>query len=348
MRKYTNNICCAPFFSALSRGASTATKKDSNERTENQVGLVSQQQTISFSQQQKAAKHELTKAVHNTCDVKRSHNGIDYYLMDPTGNITILVVSPVPVCDQPGVADMLMKQESECEQVGFISDSESSDTRLRMAGGEFCGNATMSTAALFCYRSGIDADHGVSVTVEASGCDTPVSVEITRPQNAEGRYCFRGLVHMPKHRDISRHELTYKDRAYDLSVVDVGGIHHIVTTEPLDMSDEETEEAIKKWCLDLGAEALGIMQVRLGTGDTLDLRPLVYVPGAGTCYWESSCASGTTAVGIYLKVKGLAVSNLRIREPGGELTITEQDGHIILGGTVEIVQTKERIKTPGM
>ena len=273
--------------------------------------------------------------------MKRSCSGIDYYLMDPTGNITILVVSPVPVSDQPDIADMLMKYEPECEQVGFISDSDGSDIRLRMAGGEFCGNATMSAAALFCCRAGSAAGKETSVTVEASGCDVPISVDITRTEYTEGRYIFRGFVNMPEHKGISRHELTYKDRVYSLPVVDMGGILHIVVTEPLALSDEETEEAIKKWCQDLGTEALGIMQIYTVSADTMDLRPLVYVPDAGTCYWESSCASGTAAAGIYLADKGTIITQLHFREPAGELTITEEKGHMVLGGTVEIMQVQK-------
>lgn len=276
------------------------------------------------------------KAALNAPDLMRRCDGIDYYLMNPTGNITILVVSPVPVPDQPAIADMLMKHEPACEQVGYISTSDNSDIKLRMTGGEFCGNATMSTAALCCYRSGLAAGHSVPVSVEASGCDAPVTVHINRMEDAEGRTVFRGRVHMPGHRAISRHALTFMGRTYDLPVVDVGGIVHIVATKPLPLSDEEMEEAIKKWCLDLDAEALGIMQAAFGTGDSMSLRPLVYVPAAGTCYWESSCASGTTATGLYLADQGFAVSGLHIREPGGTLTITARDGRIVLDGTVEI------------
>ena len=261
------------------------------------------------------------KAALNAPDLMRRCDGIDCYLMNPTGNITILVVSPVPVPDQPAIADMLMKHEPACEQVGYISTSDNSDIKLRMTGGEFCGNATMSTAALCCYRSGLAAGHSVPVSVEASGCDAPVTVDITRMEDEEGRTVFRGRVHMPGHRAISRHALTFMGRTYDLPVVDMGGI---------------VQEAIKKWCLDLDAEALGIMQATFGAGDVMSLRPLVYVPAAGTCYWESSCASGTTATGLYLADQGFTVSGLHIREPGGELTITAQNGHIVLDGTVEI------------
>ena len=109
-------------------------------------------------------------------------NNIKYHVMDPTGNITILVETPVAEASQPFVAAKLMELEPEVEQVGFLTLAETPepdrsgclqqkmasqpektqqsekiplaessqnkyDIALRMAGGEFCGNATMSAAA---------------------------------------------------------------------------------------------------------------------------------------------------------------------------------------------------------
>ena len=48
------------------------------------------------------------------------------------------------------------------EQVGFVSAPSDSgcDIDLQMAGGEFCGNATMSAAALVAMRSGKTPEQG--------------------------------------------------------------------------------------------------------------------------------------------------------------------------------------------
>ena len=72
---------------------------------------------------------------------------VDYTVLDPTGNITILVTSPVEISLQPPVASKLMELVPEAEQVGFLSEAEGCDIALRMAGGEFCGNASMSESA---------------------------------------------------------------------------------------------------------------------------------------------------------------------------------------------------------
>ena len=49
--------------------------------------------------------------------------------------------------------------------------------------------------------------------------------------------------------------------------------------------------------------------------------PLVYIPVSHTEFWENSCASGSSATGMYLAAKtGKAVS-VRLKEPGGSLYV---------------------------
>ena len=96
---------------------------------------------------------------------------ISYAVMDPTGNITILVKTPVPAAAQPDCAARLLAAEPAGEQVGFLSPGgDGADLSLRMAGGEFCGNAAMSAAAYFCARRG---DRERTVRVRVSGASAP-------------------------------------------------------------------------------------------------------------------------------------------------------------------------------
>ena len=72
---------------------------------------------------------------------------LEYIKTDPTSNITVLVRTPVERAKQPEAAENIMAADRQCEQVGFVEESESG-TRLQMMGGEFCGNASMSLAAV--------------------------------------------------------------------------------------------------------------------------------------------------------------------------------------------------------
>ncbi|MCQ2558908.1 MAG: hypothetical protein MJ135_07300, partial [Oscillospiraceae bacterium] len=73
---------------------------------------------------------------------------IRYCVFDPNGNITILVETAVAPALQAGIAAQLLAQEPLAEQVGFLSPGGAGyDISLRMAGGAFCGNASLCPAA---------------------------------------------------------------------------------------------------------------------------------------------------------------------------------------------------------
>ena len=74
-----------------------------------------------------------------------------YCIFDPTGNVTALVETEVEPPLQPAAAAEIMRRHPGTEQVGFLSDPEPGEKGIhavrRMAGGEFCGNASMCAAA---------------------------------------------------------------------------------------------------------------------------------------------------------------------------------------------------------
>ena len=75
---------------------------------------------------------------------------LQYTVIDPTKNITLLVTTPVPRAHYARIASHLLAREKDAEQVGFLEPSDGQDAGLRMMGGEFCGNATMSLGAWLC------------------------------------------------------------------------------------------------------------------------------------------------------------------------------------------------------
>lgn len=250
---------------------------------------------------------------------------IRYALLDPTGNITVLVETPVPVPFQPSVAARLMEAEPGAEQVGFLTFGENmSGIRLRMAGGEFCGNAAMSAAALCAMDWKMS---GGTLRVSVSGAADPVKVAVRALDDGS----VRGTVRMP--RPVSVGGERFPDGSVR-PVVRFDGISHVVAESGL--SREEAESVIAEWCRFLRADAVGIMLLDRVTGT---LSPLVYVPAAGTMCWERSCASGTTAVGAYLAAEaGGGPVSLTLREPGGCLTIeTDPAGDLLLTGTVRLL-----------
>ena len=279
--------------------------------------------------------------------MKKQFNDIEYEYIDPTGNITALVRTAVDVSKQPEIAGMIMDRDASIEQVGYVGSTTNADIRLRMAAGEFCGNATMSVAALFCDDCCIPVGSDRIVSVESSGCSDIVMVNITRKEDANGLHIYDGSVEMPLPAKITQHKMIYKDRGYDLCVVGFDGISHIIALhDDFALSDDDIDAAIRLWCNELNVPCLGIIIIdenetvtdNNGTCIDADICPVVYVPSLGTCYHESSCASGTTAAAAYYRHKGITGKlTVRAHEKGGTLTVNiTDDGHLFLNGKVRL------------
>ena len=253
---------------------------------------------------------------------------LKYYIFDPTGNITALVESGVAAADQPAVASRIMERHPDVEQVGFITyadDAAAADVpvSLRMAGGEFCGNATMCTAALYMIRENMPGSAAIMVRV--SGAAEPLEVQLRRKDAVS----FDAAVTMPPAVGID--ELRLADGmlpgsdSLSLPIVRMEGIAHVII-EPdsgfFGLKDDPAlaETLLRGWCGVLGAECLGMMF--LGDGAALrPLTPLVYVPGADTMFWENSCASGSAAAGIYLAAQAGTPVDVVFDEPAGRLRV---------------------------
>lgn len=251
---------------------------------------------------------------------------LDYYVANPTGNITYLVKTPILILNQPKVAAELMAENPVCEQVGFLfSQDNECDIRLRMAAGEFCGNATMSTAAVFCKENNLQDGEERIVRVKTSGVKQVLNVRIKRDGEE-----YLGEVCMPQPTKIRDVLFKFEGHNYLYPVVEFPGISHVIIED--EMSIYMAEKAIKQWCETLHAEGLGLMMI---DETKTRINPLVYVPKINSLFWESSCASGTTSVGAYYRKKEGKPLKMSFREPGGVLTIeAKENGDLILGGRV--------------
>ncbi len=281
---------------------------------------------------------------------------IEYRIFDPTGNITALVETEVDPMDQPSVAAGIMGLHSEVEQVGFVSFAAGGQDEttgaaagagapaadvpvsLRMAGGEFCGNATMCAAALYMMVNGMSGE--ATVKVKVSGTTEPLDVCLVR-RDAAG---FDASVTMPPELGIG--ELKLSDGMLPdggtlmLPIVRMEGIAHVII-EPdsgfFGLKDDPAlaETLIRGWCGMLDAECLGMMFLGEGEGERV-MTPLVYVPGADTMFWENSCASGSAAAGIYLAAKAGEPVDVTFSEPAGRLRVESDPvtGRTILHGAV--------------
>ncbi|MBQ1329972.1 MAG: hypothetical protein IIY50_06120, partial [Mogibacterium sp.] len=262
--------------------------------------------------------------------------------------ITALVETQVDPADQPAAASWIMAQNPEVEQVGFVTFAAAGagapvadvPVSLRMAGGEFCGNATMCSAALYMIVNDMPGEANVKVRV--SGTKEPLDVRLVRRDAVS----FDAAVTMPPAVGID--ELKLSDGMLPgndvlrLPVVRMEGIAHVII-EPdsgfFGLKDDSAlaETLLRGWCGVLGAECLGMMFLDEGKG-VRALTPLVYVPGADTMFWENSCASGSAAAGMYLAAKEGKPVDVTFSEPAGSLRVTSDPdrGRTVLYGSLTL------------
>ena len=230
---------------------------------------------------------------------------------DPAGNITVFVLDPVERAQRAAIAARIMAIPSlKAEQVGYACPPEDDvDGHMEMMGGEFCGNATLSAAAVVMRQLGLDAG---DMLIEVSG--SPGPVKVTGVMSAPDR--FDGEVDMPLPESI--YECSFLDGfdCHTLPLVRFPGICHAIVSAGT-LTREKAEAVIGTWCRQIGSEALGLM---FFDKDKNTLTPLVYVESTGTAVWEGSCASGTAAVASYLAELDGEYASVCLFEPRGKLS----------------------------
>lgn len=230
---------------------------------------------------------------------------LNFAKLNPTQNMTIIVTDPAPREQYAPIAAQLMAYGSVgAEQVGFLEEPllPGSHARLCMAGGEFCGNATMSLGALLAHREALE-DGGVrDYRLEISGAEGQLSCRIERRGSA-----FLGTVNMPLPRKIGT------VGGYPAVFFD-GIVHAIVPRDA--MADSGAEVFARARCAELGADAFGVMLV---DSRMHSMRPFVYVREGGSGIWERGCGSGTAAVGAFAAAQRGGRIALELAQPGGTM-----------------------------
>ena len=257
--------------------------------------------------------------------------------VSPTENMTLLIESPVPREQHLEVAEKLIAYGSVyAEQAGYIEEPENpqAEKRLQMMAGEFCGNATLSLAAVLAEEKNLAVGEETDILLEVSGAEYPVNCHLRKEEKG-----FFGKVAMPLPKGMEKRTFCLEGETYELDVVVFGGISHIIVPASLWGEDgmRKAELAAKEWAGEM-PEAFGIL---LFDEANSACRPLVSVMGV-TLIWERGCGSGTSAVGCYLAQKEGNSLSVSLKQPGGIMgaDVTYENGAITalsITGTVSIV-----------
>ena len=133
---------------------------------------------------------------------------LDVLVADCSGNITIMVLTPVDRSDYKVVAQALLDNEAMGgEQVAFVVPCGPSD-KMEMCGLEFCGNASRAFA-LYTAASinRLDAGYG-KACVSVSGCDVPLAARVYDAEVVPGSMACDAVVEMDMPVPVGARELT--------------------------------------------------------------------------------------------------------------------------------------------
>jgi len=268
---------------------------------------------------------------------------LNFIKVNPTENMTVFVVDALPRTKYFEIANKIMNYNNiYAEQVGFIEKpilkNSNASARLQMMGGEFCGNASRSLAAVAVQRGflNIKEEQGkYIVPLEVSGLDEVIYCEVEQlSSNA-----YDVAIKMPLQKSMKEIKVEYNDRVYKGIIVDLCGISHAVFLTQDKTIEKEFFQKVKSEIKNFDYDAFGIM---FFNEKEEFMTPLVYVKETESLIWERSCGTGTVALGVVLSSIKKSNIDMNITQPGGQVKIiTEwEDGcirSIILKGMVYIV-----------
>ena len=263
---------------------------------------------------------------------------IDYIKLDPTGNTTVLVKTPVPRACQAAVAARLLAEDGVGgEQVGYIEPAADGHAaaRLQMMGGEFCGNASMALGAYLAREAGLGEGETLGLSLEVSGSAALVPCRVRR----EGAR-WAGEVRMPLPTAIHNARLAADGEILSVPLVELPGIAHLILPASAGLTEDFLRARLPEWDRAIGADALGALvwdEVRAW------LDPLVFVPSAGTLVREHGCGSGSAAVGCWLAARAGRSLETAVNQPGGTIVVQAEVSAgaitaVTIAGRVEVLE----------
>lgn len=226
-------------------------------------------------------------------------------ILRPGGNDQLIIDGIVAKKQKRSINDSMINKFPNVEQVSFYKyNSKTNRARLELAGGEFCGNATRSLAYLI-----LKGKKG-QLKIKVSGAKKILNAGVLQNGTA--------FAQMPINSNLN----SVRKISKNLFRVDMQGIVHLICT---DQNIPKKKDELKKMGWDIlqkenllySEPAAGVMFID-PTQKVLNMKPIVWVRDIETILYETGCASGTTAVGMWwTKENNLSEVELNIKQPSG-------------------------------
>ena len=258
---------------------------------------------------------------------------LDFIKLSPLGNTTVFLRGEAAQEVRAALLSEAMDYDHlAAEQAGFLVAPHSKEAlfRIEMSGGEFCGNATLSAAAL-AAAEGAESPF----FVECSGAEEPLRAEAL----PLGSGCWLARAEMPPAHELRRLSLEEFSLGDAAICVSLPGIAHLVV-EAADLSAADYDEMLARLMRETDADAYGVVPFeRLGR-DHFRIRPYVAVPSAESHVFERACGSGSLALALAERSER---GRIAVEQPGGTLFVETGkrfflEGEVLIScrGTVEL------------
>jgi diaminopimelate epimerase len=260
---------------------------------------------------------------------------IEFVVVDPGGNVTVLVTTGVPRAERITVADKLLRQacirERGAEQVGFI-DLENEILNLEMTNGELCINAIRCAGALATWKN-----ERSFLKLRSSGLTG--LVEIKAEESGNGEYFVEAKFEPSVIKKVVRKKLLIGSESIDCKLVYLSGIAQLLAdwdTLPFSIkklfsdknkglnSSKITDFELffnqiyrsKKFLV--SQSAVGFVAFQRMTSTKYRIWPLVRVNGLETIFYETACGSASLAL-AYAQRSSTQGQEFEVMQPSGKL-----------------------------
>lgn len=227
------------------------------------------------------------------------------------------------------------------EQAGFVDCQGRS---LRMAGGEFCVNASRAMGALLaCEEARAQLAASSTIPQQAAQLNSQYEIRVSGWQSPVRLLVRGGLPQWQVEAVLRLPQISIESLASGICLVRMPGICHLLLDARTHGHPEDCHAAAAQLRARYNLEqeeAVGVIWWQVLQGQ-LDMLPLVHVRDTRTDYLESACGSGALALALS-RFKSNGGKHFSIMQPGGsplDVRLFSEDGVSMAGvdGPVDLV-----------
>ena len=260
----------------------------------------------------------------------------------PSGNTTAIVFDRLPSCDMEYLNSQINLawktldiSKTEIEQCCYVKQAinENAVSRIEMFGMEFCGNATRGVVQII---TGGKDNQGM---IEVSGVDRPLNFNVSNG-------VITVEMPIPQNENIAT-QIT------EGTLVQLDGIAQLVVTETTIRQRRTPRELLNNLLKEnsYGLADQSAVGITYYDRDTKSANFCVWVKKVNTVFDETSCGSGTCAIGVASALEARQSQKIEVVQPSGECISTEavyehESGKVVasnIAGKVSVLYDGELI-----